>query len=278
MQFRISLIAISLLVVNPSWSAELQPMPVVNAKEYHQNINLQHYWQSEKLDGIRAVWDGQQLKTRSGYPIQAPEWFTTILPDYPVEGELWAGREQFFVVQQTVLDHIPSDHAWRKIKFMLFDLPGFAGDYRTRYQHLIELTSALSVDHIHYIPHTPVLSEEALLAELDSLFLAGGEGIMLRKVSSHYTPGRSDDLLKLKKHQDAEARVIGYKMGKGKYHNRVGSLLVRTEEGVEFAVGSGLSDPLRQDPPEIGSIITYQFNGLTASGKPRFARFLRIKQ
>jgi DNA ligase-1 len=98
---------------------------------------------------------------------------------------------------------------------------------------------------------------------------------MLRKISSRYQAGRSTDLLKLKKHQDAEARVIGYKVGKGKYQGLMGALLVKLESGVEFYIGSGFSDQLRQDPPELGSTITFRYNGLTQNGVPKFARFLR---
>jgi DNA ligase-1 len=58
----------------------------------------------------------------------------------------------------------------------------------------------------------------------------------------------------------------------------VGALIVRTPEGLEFAIGSGLSDALRQTPPAIGSEITYRYNGYTSNGIPRFARFLRERQ
>ncbi|MCG6508061.1 DNA ligase, partial [Vibrio parahaemolyticus] len=248
-------------------------VPVAQANEYHDGINIYEYWQSEKLDGIRAIWNGKQLLTRNDNPIYAPRWFTDPLPDYALEGELWAGRGHFALVQQTVLDHTPSDEAWRKIDFMLFDMPDAAGDYTKRYYNLIHVVDSASSKHIKYIEHTPVLSEQELLRYLDTLVNENGEGIMLRKVTARYQAGRSNDLLKLKKHQDAEARVVGYKIGNGKYKGLMGSVLVRTDEGTEFYVGTGFSDEQRLNPPEIGSLITYRYNGLTAEGKPRFARF-----
>lgn len=117
-----------------------------------------------------------------------------------------------------------------------------------------------------------------MLRYLDTLVNENGEGIMLRKVTARYQAGRSNDLLKLKKHQDAEARVVGYKIGNGKYKGLMGSVLVRTDEGTEFYVGTGFSDEQRLNPPEIGSLITYRYNGLTAEGKPRFARFVRVRE
>ncbi|MBY7921460.1 DNA ligase [Vibrio fluvialis] len=280
MQLKLTLIAAALLTTQHS-AALANPLafvPVAQANEYHDGINIYEYWQSEKLDGIRAIWNGKQLLTRNGNPIYAPRWFTDPLPDYALEGELWAGRGHFALVQQTVLDHTPSDEAWRKIDFMLFDMPDAAGDYTKRYYNLIHVVDSASSKHIKYIEHTPVLSEQELLRYLDTLVNDNGEGIMLRKVTARYQAGRSNDLLKLKKHQDAEARVVGYKIGNGKYKGLMGSVLVRTDEGTEFYVGSGFSDEQRLNPPEIGSLITYRYNGLTAEGKPRFARFVRVRE
>lgn len=280
MQLKLTLIAAALLTTQHS-AALANPLafvPVAQANEYHDGINIYEYWQSEKLDGIRAIWNGKQLLTRNGNPICAPRWFTDPLPDYALEGELWAGRGHFALVQQTVLDHTPSDEAWRKIDFMLFDMPDAAGDYTKRYYNLIHVVDSASSKHIKYIEHTPVLSEQELLRYLDTLVNENGEGIMLRKVTARYQAGRSNDLLKLKKHQDAEARVVGYKIGNGKYKGLMGSVLVRTDEGTEFYVGTGFSDEQRLNPPEIGSLITYRYNGLTAEGKPRFARFVRVRE
>ncbi|MDP5191557.1 DNA ligase, partial [Rheinheimera baltica] len=64
----------------------------------------------------------------------------------------------------------------------------------------------------------------------------------------------------------------------GKYQGMVGALVVKTADGNEFAIGSGLTDALRQTPPPIGSVITYRYNGLTKHGLPRFARFVRLRQ
>ncbi|MBL4294248.1 DNA ligase [Vibrio fluvialis] len=280
MQLKLTLIAAALLTTQHSATLAnpLAFVPVAQANEYHDGINIYEYWQSEKLDGIRAIWNGKQLLTRNGNPIYAPRWFTDPLPDYALEGELWAGRGHFALVQETVLDHTPSDEAWRKIDFMLFDMPDAAGDYTKRYYNLIHVVDSASSKHIKYIEHTPVLSEQELLRYLDTLVNENGEGIMLRKVTARYQAGRSNDLLKLKKHQDAEARVVGYKIGNGKYKGLMGSVLVRTDEGTEFYVGTGFSNEQRLNPPEIGSLITYRYNGLTAEGKPRFARFVRVRE
>ncbi|WCP65767.1 DNA ligase [Vibrio tubiashii] len=279
MNIRLSIVAISVMsaMVGTAQAREVATefLPVTLAASYEANIDVSDYWKSEKLDGIRAIWNGNTLITRNGNPISAPHWFIEALPDYPLEGELWAGRGNFHLVQQTVLDKVPSDAGWKKIKFMLFDVPHSAGDYKKRYFNLVHLVNSLERDHIRYIEHTPIEDEQELFSYLDSVDSSKGEGLMLRKICSRYQAGRSSDLLKLKKHQDAEALVIGYKVGNGKYKGQMGALLVQLESGEQFYIGSGFSDVQRMNPPEIGSKITFRYNGYTSSGLPRFARYMR---
>ena len=101
---------------------------------------------------------------------------------------------------------------------------------------------------------------------------------MLHRDSAYYHVGRTVNIMKLKMHQDAEATVIGYIGGKGKYQGMLGSLKVKTATGITFNIGSGFSDDERANPPAIGSIITYKYNGKTQANIPRFARYFRIKK
>jgi DNA ligase-1 len=101
---------------------------------------------------------------------------------------------------------------------------------------------------------------------------------MLHHVNAQYKIGRNTELMKLKKHQDAEATIIGFSEGKGKYQGKIGALIVETSSGISFKIGSGLTDYLRNNPPAIGTSIAFKYNGLTQAGIPRFARFWRIKK
>lgn len=274
---KLNVFAIALILAFPTHAEVLdrQDVQIISANQYQQDINVSEYWKSEKLDGIRALWTGQQLVTQHGNPINAPEWFTEGFPNTRLEGELWAGRGNFHLVQQTVLDKKPDDAAWRRIDIMLFDMPDAAGDYQKRYYNILSLVEQLHKKHVKYIEHTPIKTEEELFEQLNNVSQKRGEGLMLRKVSSRYQAGRSNDLLKLKKHQDAEALVIGYKSGTGKYKGKMGSILVKTNEGTEFYIGSGFTDEMRLKPPEIGTTVTFRFNGYTNNGVPKFARYLR---
>lgn len=250
---------------------------VMLANEYHDEINLDDYWYSEKYDGIRALWNGEFFQTRQGNRIYAPDWFIARFPKQPLDGELWVGRGQFNHVQKTVLDVVPNDQDWENVLFMAFDMPDEDGEYIQRYAALKKCLNETYAIHLRLAEHLPLPTEVELDRLLDNIERLNGEGIMLRNKHSAYNTGRSDDLLKVKNYQDDEAVVIGYKPGKGKYEGLTGSLLVQWKNGKTFYVGSGLSNKERKIPPPIGSVITFRYNGLTHNGLPRFVRFSHLR-
>ena len=251
--------------------------PLQLARVYQPGMDLQGYWVSEKLDGVRAYWDGQQLLSRGGNVIAAPEWFLRDFPDQPLDGELWMGRGRFAQVSAAIRRLQPKAEEWRQIRFMLFDLPASGVPFSERIIRMRQLTRDTGSYHLAMVQQRPATDHEALLADLDRVLAAGGEGLMLHHGDSVYQAGRTAALLKVKTFQDAEATVVDYTTGKGKYQGQVGALVVETEAGRRFKLGSGLSDAERTDPPPLGSTVTYKFYGITSTGLPRFASFLRIR-
>ena len=252
--------------------------PLMLAAVYRHGMPVTDYWVSEKYDGVRGYWDGKQLWTRSGQRIAAPRWFTDALPPIPLDGELWAGRGKFTHVVSTVRSQAPSDTAWREIRFMVFDLPAEGGDFNARLAKLRQLLPITSVPWVVAVPQQRATTPEALDELLDKTVRMGGEGLVLHRGASLYRAGRSDDLLKYKPYDDAEARVVGHVTGRGKRAGRVGALLVETPEGRRFRLGGGFTDAERDKPPAIGTWVTYRYNGLTESGLPRFPRFVRVRE
>jgi DNA ligase-1 len=246
------------------------------ASLYHDEIVVQDYWISEKLDGIRARWNGSALITRNANIIYAPAWFVKNLPPQTLDGELWLARNSFEKTASIVLRKTPTVD-WKNIKFMLFDLPEHKGTFSQRLTELYYLTDSIASPNVQVIPQFKLANQSQLMSKLDDIVAQGAEGLMLHHKAAYYEDGRSEYLLKLKKYQDAEARVIAHLPGKGKYQNMLGSLRVELDSGIQFKIGSGFSDKQRQEPPPIGAIITFKYYGLTAKDIPRFASFLRIK-
>ena len=249
---------------------------VLLAKSAPANIDPAGYLVSEKLDGVRALWDGKVLRFRSGRLIAAPAWFTAKLPETPLDGELWLARGQFDALSGTVRKVKPVDAEWQKINYMVFELPAGSGDFKDRALSLDSIVNTTAWPQLQAIEQTAIANRATLQAKLDDVVQGGGEGLVLHLANAPVATGRSDALLKLKPVQDAEAVVVGHVAGKGKYAGVTGALDVKIADGQRFKLGTGLSDAQRKAPPAIGSTVTYTYRDLTPSGKPRFASFLRV--
>ncbi len=239
------------------------------------------YWVSEKYDGVRALWDGKTLRFRSGRTLAAPPWFIAKLPATPLDGELWMGRGTFDALSGAVRRTQPLDAEWQKVKYMVFELPKAEGASTTFTQRIWQMQAIVktaSWPQLQAVEQTEIASHVALQARLKAVIAAGGEGLVLHRASAPVTSGRSDVLLKLKAALDAEAEVVGHVPGKGKFEGMLGALEVKTTSGQTFKLGTGLSDAQRQNPPAIGSTVTYTYRDVTPSGKPRFASFLRVHE
>jgi DNA ligase 1 len=235
------------------------------------------YWVSEKLDGVRGYWDGKQLLTKGGTVINAPAWFTAGWPDHPLDGELWAGRGKFTEAVSTVRSQMRDDAAWKRMHYMLFDLPGHPGPFEARLVALKIVVEGIHQPWVQMIPQAPAHSAADIKRRMNQVVKAGGEGLMLHKGDAPYRSGRSDDLLKVKPYLDAEAKVIALLPGKGKYEGMLGALQVETETGRRFKLGTGFTDQDRRNPPPLGAWVTYRYRDITSSGLPRFASYLRVR-
>ena len=271
------LVALGLLPLPRARAADAIAPSLMLAKVYRGDVRLADYWVSEKYDGVRGYWDGQQLLTRGGRHIAAPAWFTAGWPALPLDGELWAGRGRFDAAQSAVARDSPDDDVWRGMRYMVFDLPAHPGPFDERIPALNTLLATLGVAWVRPVVQRKLADRAALQALLKQIVRAGGEGLMLHRGGSLYRGERNDDLLKLKPYEDAEATVVAHLPGKGRHAGALGALLVQTPAGLRFSLGSGFSDAVRRDPPPIGSQVTYRYIGLNTGGVPRFASFLHVR-
>ncbi len=251
---------------------------LILANVYHPNINIKNYWVSEKYDGVRALWTGEKLISRQGTIFNAPDWFIVDFPNTKLDGELWLGRQSFAKLSGIVRTLEPDGQDWKLVKYMVFDLPDHQGNFNQRLDVLKQLIEELNIPWLQSVPQWKVNDHDELIHQLQNLTAKGAEGLMLHRVNSYYHAKRSNDLLKLKLHQDAEAKVIKYLRGKGLFEGMMGSMLVEMADGRRFKIGTGFTHEQRANPPPIGSIITFQYDGLTTNGLPRFARFLRVRE
>jgi len=269
---------IFLFSVPPAAALSAVPAPLLLANELGAQVNPANYLVSEKYDGVRAIWDGKVLRFRSGRPVSAPAWFVAKLPAQALDGELWLARGRFDALSGIVRKTEPQDEEWRQIKYMIFELPDAPGTFAERAQRIKEIVAKAQWPQLVVVEQFRVADRAALKRKLDEVVRGGGEGLMLHLADAPYVTGRSDVLLKLKPLQDTEAIVVEHVPGKGKYRGMMGALRVKTPEGKLFLIGTGFTDEVRKNPPPVGTTITYTYRGLSKTGLPRFASYLRVRE
>lgn len=273
------------------------------------------------------------LWSRYGKVIHAPSWFTDGFPAHPLDGELYVGRKGFQTLMTIVKTLEPNDADWHAVKYMVFDAPAYRQLFvdgkinGVNYQYNMRLEKVLTAlklecrdmlydfDQTHgllkkhlketkclklhkqtMLPFSTVDALKIIEDELEKVTNLGGEGLMIRHPCSMWTPTRTPMLCKVKKLEDAEATVMGYRAGMGKHLGRLGSLQVRygsvifdlsgftdEERTLQGDWGTWASEhpgdllPVGANSAEfpIGSTITFRYRELSDTGVPKEARFLR---
>lgn len=229
------------------------------------------WWSTEKLDGVRAYWDGQRLVTRRGFTIAAPKWYTDALPSLPLDGELWLGRGRFDETSGVVRRKMPrvGGAEWQGMAFVVFDAPTVAGGFEDRIAAAKAALAAAPSKHAFVIPMVPITSADQVRAILLDVESKGGEGLVARKPGSPYVATRSHDMLKIKSLQDDEAVVLTHYLGDA---GKPG--VTAMWRGVEIKIVNGFLADGSNRPP-VGALVTFGYFERTKDGKPRFPIFLR---
>lgn len=244
-------------------------------KSYDETMDVQGWLMSEKLDGVRAIWDGKRLLSRSGRVFDTPAWFTDHFPPYAIDGELWTRRGDLEHITSIVNTRHPHD-GWKEITYNIFEVPEAPGGLRQRLQKLQHYLDAKPIAHIRIIKQTMVKDKLHLKQYFDDVVLGGGEGMVLRKPDVPYYVGRKNEALKYKPFKDDECTINGYIEGKGRFEGMVGALLCQWKE-LQIRIGTGLSEHDRQHPPKVGETITFKYQGLTKNMLPRHSVYLRVR-
>ena len=120
--------------------------------KHKKNFKLTDYLLSQKLEGMRAFWDGGCTKnmkisqvpwanltvdrsvndrlstglwTRLGRPIFCPEYFTEKFPKCPLDGELYLGVNTFQKLMSLVKPFEANNSDWNGVSYCVFDSPNW---------------------------------------------------------------------------------------------------------------------------------------------------------
>lgn len=234
------------------------------ARDLEDYVDPAGWWLSEKLDGVRAVWNGRALLSRNGNLLPAPASFTHALPrDTWLDGELWLGRGRF---QETAAVVRRADHpGWSALRYRVFDAPKAAGGFEERLAVCWRVLQGCAVASV--LPQVVCRGLADARNQCDAMTAAGGEGVCLRRPGSPYVEGRSRDLRRLKGAETDEGVVTG----------PCAKQLTLRWKGLEVTLGGTLPAELRATPPRVGMRVTFRYKGLFASGQPREPVFVGVR-
>uniref|UniRef100_UPI0040479F16 DNA ligase n=1 Tax=Aliarcobacter sp. TaxID=2321116 RepID=UPI0040479F16 len=256
------------LLIN-SYAQDIQKAQIYNKTKH----SIDNWYMSEKLDGIRAYWNGKYFLSKNGNIINAPKWFTKKFPKFELDGELWTKRNDFENIQNIVLDKIPSEK-WSQITYNVFEVPNTKGNFDLRLKRIKDFLKTEPNKFINVIPQIKCQNQKHLESYLDELIEKKAEGVMLKNPKLEYFTGRNENILKVKKFYDDEGVVIGLNYENKKFK----SLILKLKNGVIFNLGGGFTNKERKNPPKIGDIVTFKYYSLTKNNKPKFASYLRIRK
>ncbi|MBR2250981.1 MAG: DNA ligase [Neisseriaceae bacterium] len=264
---RLILFCLLSLFILPIWA---ETPSLVLAQEYQQQ-NIIGWAMSEKLDGVRGFWDGNALYSRQGKQFTPPKDWTKNFPPFALDGELFSKRGEFEQISAIVRS---ANSDWHNIQLFVFDVPNADGDLLQRLQIAQGWKQTHPESNFQIIPQYIVKNQQQAKDFFQEVTKNGGEGVIFRNPSLPYQAGRNTGFLKWKPQFDDECTVIKHLAGKGKHTGKMGAVLCENQHG-QFRIGTGFTEDDRQNPPPVGSTITYRYRGFTSKGKPKFATYLR---
>lgn len=257
---------------------------------------------SPKLDGVRATIVSGRLVSRN-LKTFGNKALSALTSDYPLDGELIVGDPTSPSCFRDTMKVVSAfDAPITDLRFHVFDMV-YEGSFSSRLH--AALGAIEGSQFMMPVYHVLLEDETALLTYEDTALEAGYEGIMLRDPRGKYKFGRSTAregaLLKLKRKQTSEAKVIGFEE---QMHNNnprtidnlgysdrsshqanmhpagtLGALVVQDiKSGVEFNIGTGFTAAERQDiwdsqTGTLGKVCTYEFLPIGVKDKPRHPVF-----
>jgi len=246
----------------------------IERPNHYTNQEVKGWMMSEKLDGIRAYWNGKELLSKNGNKIYAPKSFTKNFPAFALDGELWTKRNDFANIQSIILDKTPNKD-WQQVSYNIFESPHAKGHFMQRLKKAKNWFEKHPNANVHIIEQTLCLDKKHLYDYLKKIVLLKGEGVIIKNPNLPYINKRTSKSLKVTMFFDAEGVVQKINYGK---NNIMRSLVLKLENKVVFNLGGGFTKEQRENPPKVGDVITFKYYGLTKNKKPRFASFIRIRK
>lgn len=267
------------------------------AKKYPDDYNANEiYYIQEKLDGNRCIAhynfteEKWEFTSRSGKPLKVNFDMSWADTSNIFDGEIMtrdkAGSRDFTttsgVINSKYLDK-------SKLHYFIYDIVDKDLTYKDRLGILdkyLNYGTGNDCTILKVLDITNTKDAENIIEKyLNDITSKGGEGLILRRADGKYEIGkRSANLLKVKRTQTMDLRIVGWNEGKGKYEGMIGSFVCRTDDCEIQVDVAGISDDIRADSPfnYLNRIIEVAYfdisvNKQTGQKSLRFPRFVRFR-
>lgn len=253
--------------------ADTKVPELLRAFPWDDSVNPKGWLITEALEGLKCMWNGEELVQKSGQVIAAPAYFTQEFPrDVCIDGMLWLGRGEG---KKTLIlaKRVDSD-LWKQAKFLFFDVLNMRKPLEERIFYLQDLVTSLRLPHVISPQYEVCRDTDHMQSALQEVISAGGQGLFLRQPGSLYDGKRSKTLLTVRQTLVGEAVLVNYEAGKGRLEGLVSALIVRADSGLEFRVVAGLAEEMRRSPPPLGTKIRFQYQEKSPSGAPKYPVYL----
>ena len=259
------------------------------AYKYSEKKHLVNFpWiATPKIDGIRGIArlvDGKvQLQSRQGTVWLLLTSLKEVLmnvflkyPDIVLDGEIYSHTLPFRVISGVVRSQKTEKEEEKLLEFWIFDIISTKMPAFERRNILHKMKKQFSkLSRLTWLCGNPVYSEEDMGIKHDLYISKGFEGLMLRNPTSVYELNfRSSNLLKEKKFDDTEFKVVDFEEANGTEKGAV-IFVCETADGDRFTVRPRGSIAKRRWQLEnksiyIGKMLTVRWQPTEGEPKPRF--------
>lgn len=266
---------------------------------------------SPKFDGIRALVINGELLSRKFKPIPN-KYVRSLAKGLPdgYDGELLLQTEEGWASFNETSSAVMSEDGEPNVKYLVFDYvkDSISKPAKDRIEDLKDSWDDLNSFALRVVQR--IISDEEELLEYETQCLeAGLEGVIVRAMNSPYKEGRSTEregyLLKLKRFEDSEARIVGFEekqhntntketdaFGYAKRSSAKAGMVGMNTLGKLYAIdpnfteqveiGTGFDDALRKEIWEhqdkyLNRLVKYKHQKCGQVDKPRFPVFLGFR-
>lgn len=248
-----------------------------------------------KLDGCRCIVSAEGMYSRNGKKwISAPHIFEKLQPlfeEYPdliLDGELYyhSDEDNFNEVISLIKKSKPTEEDLKKsaelVQYWIYDLPSSAETFSVRnleLKRLFEVHSDILDNSFVRVDTYRIRDKEEIQNYLEQFVSENYEGAIVR-LDAEYECKRSKSLLKVKKFEDEEFKIIDIEEGRGNLAGKAGRIIVDVD-GIAVRAGLKFS---HDDAAEIwanrskyiGKTATIKYFNRTPDGSLRFPKCIQI--